>query len=76
MDLANDPSLNKLLRMLGPDRATALVRDTLREIGADDINSPDNRLRFGAQLIKKGGLFEAIGRSIRVQAILHGAKEE
>jgi hypothetical protein len=76
IDIATDPSLDKLVRMLGPERAGVLVRDTLREPGLRDINSPDDRLRFGSQLIEKGGLLEAIGRAIRVQAILLGAKEE
>lgn len=76
IDISTDPSLNKLVRMLGPERASALVRDTLRELGLRDISSPDDRLRFGGHLIKKGGLLEAIGRAIKVQAILLGATEE
>ena len=71
-----DPSLNKLVRLYGAERAEALVRDTLREIGIGALRSPDDRMRFGTALIKKGGLLEAIGRAIRIQAILHGASEE
>lgn len=73
---ATDPSLNKLVRLYGKERTEALVRDTLREIGIDAIKSADDRMRFGRALIKKGGLLEAIGRAIRVQAILHGARED
>lgn len=73
---ASDPSLSKLVRLYGPERTEALVRDTMREIGIRTISSADDRLRFGSALIKKGGLLEAIGRAIRIQAILHGAREE
>jgi hypothetical protein len=73
---ADDPSLNKLLRLYGPDRTEVLVRDTMREVGIQAILSADDRMRFGAALIKKGGLLEAIGRAIRIQAILQGARED
>ncbi len=65
----NDPSLSKLVRLYGAERAEALVRDTLREIGIGALRSPDDRMRFGTALLKKGGLLEAIGRAIRIQAM-------
>jgi hypothetical protein len=74
-DLDRDPSLSKLVRMFGPEKASALVRETLRKIGIVEIATPDDRLRFGGALIERGGLYEVIGRSIRVQAILQGAVE-
>ena len=74
--LAADPSFKKLVHLYGPERSQTLVRDTMREIGLDALLSPDDRMRFGAALIRKGGLLEAIGRAIRVQAILHGARED
>ena len=52
------------------------MRETLRELGISAIHTADDRMRFGGALIKRGGLLEAIGRSIRVQAILHGARED
>ena len=73
---ASDPSLSKLVRLYGPERTEVLVRDTMREIGILTIASADDRLRFGTALLKKGGLLSAIGRAIRIQAILHGALEE
>ncbi|HVJ20095.1 MAG TPA: hypothetical protein VM686_31995 [Polyangiaceae bacterium] len=74
--LLSDPSINKLVRIYGAERTAALVRDTLHEIGLDTIRSADDRMAFGRALIKKGGLLEAIGRAIRVQALLHGARED
>ena len=73
---ATDPSLSKLVRLYGAERTETLVRETLREIGIAGLHSADDRLRFGGALIKKGGLLEVVGRAIRIQAILHGARED
>jgi hypothetical protein len=73
---ASDPSLSKLVRLYGAERTEALVRDTMRELGIAAIRTAEDRLRFGGALIKKGGLLEVVGRAIRIQAILHGAREE
>jgi hypothetical protein len=73
---ADDPSLSKLVRLYGAERTESIVRDTLREIGLREIHSADDRMRFGTALVEKGGLLAAIGRAIRIQAILHGAREE
>lgn len=72
---ATDPTMVKLVSLYGVERAEALVRDTLREVGITAIDSANDRLKFGAALIKKGGLLEVVGRAIRVQAILQGARE-
>ena len=71
-----DPSLSKLVRLYGVERTEALVRETMREVGIQAIHSADDRMRFGTALIKRGGLLEAVGRAIRIQAILHGASED
>lgn len=71
----DDQALRKLENALGPERARAVVRDVLREIGLDGLHTPNDRLRFGSALADKGGLLGAIGRSIKIQAILHGATE-
>ena len=72
---AADPTMLKLVRLYGVERAGALVRDTLREVGIDAIHSAEDRLKFGTALIGKGGLLAVVGRAIRVQAILQGARE-
>jgi hypothetical protein len=33
------------------------------------------RYTFACVLMKRGGVFEAIGRAIKIQATLHGASE-
>jgi hypothetical protein len=74
--MSTDPSVLKLVRMFGEDRADAIVHEAFEECGVTDLTAPDDRLRFGASLVKKGGLLAMIGRAIRVQAILAGARPD
>ena len=70
-----DPAFKKLVTVLGPVRAESVVGETLKRLGLSRLTTPDDRFRFGCELIARGGVLEAIGRSIKIQAILHGAKE-
>ena len=72
----SDPSIQKLTRLYGVERTQQLVNDTMRECGIAGLQRPDDRLKFGGALIKKGGLLEVVGRAIRIQAILQGARDE
>jgi hypothetical protein len=68
-------AIQKLVNVLGAERARKLSGEILRQIGVTDLRSPNDRLRFGDALIARGGVLESIGRSIKIQAILHGAIE-
>jgi hypothetical protein len=70
-----DPVVKKLVHVLGPERASALITDILRRIGLASVETPEDRYKFAVELMKQGGMYEAIGRSIKIQAILLGAKE-
>jgi hypothetical protein len=70
-----DPALVKLVNMMGRERAQPLIADTLRRAGLSGLFTADDRYRFGCELMTQGGICEAIGRSIKIQAILGGAKE-
>jgi hypothetical protein len=74
-DARPDPSLTKLTNIMGPARAKVLVAETLRQAGLTAIETPDDRYRFACALMLNGGICEAIGRAIKIQAILHGARE-
>ncbi len=67
--------VQKLVHVLGRPRADALIKSTLHEIGARDLSTPEIRLHFGQAILRHGGVIEAVGRSIKIQAILEGAKE-
>jgi hypothetical protein len=72
----SNPALQKIFNTFGAQRGRALVDETLASLGITELRTPDDRLRFGNALIKRGGLLESVGRSIKIQAILHGAAEE
>ena len=71
--MSESAAVEKLIRVLGRARAEALIADTLREIGLSDLGEAESRLRFGHALTQRGGVVEAIGRAIKIQAILEGA---
>lgn len=73
--MSESAAVEKLIRVLGRARAEALIADTLREIGLQDLVEAESRLRFGHALTQRGGVVEAIGRAIKIQAILEGASE-
>lgn len=68
-------ALAKLTRVLGAQKAEQIVRDVMSAAGVQDLDNPDQRLRFARELIQMGGVYDAIGNAIAVQAILQGAKE-
>ena len=69
----DDPALVKLKNMLGEAAAQVLIDEIYRELGLTNLDDADDRFRFGNALVPRGGVIEAIGRSIKVQALLHGA---
>jgi hypothetical protein len=73
--LSGDPALTKLINMLGREKAEQLAMEIAAELGIRGVMSPTDRLRFGDALVKRGGVLEAIGRSIKVQALLQGAQQ-
>jgi hypothetical protein len=75
MPQAVDPVLLKLSNVLGAERACATLAELKETLGLFETSSAASRLQIGNTLIKRGGLMEAIGRSIKIQALLHGARE-
>lgn len=71
-----DPALQKLRNVLGAEKAAVVIAATLERAGLDGLHTPDDRFKFGCALMTRGGILEAIGRAIKIQAILHGASEE
>jgi len=63
----------KLVRVLGEGRAAQLISEVLHERGLAGLESPTDRYVFATALIDRGGVLEAIGRAMRVQALLQGA---
>jgi len=74
--MSQQAALQKVYNVMGLERGREIIEQTLKQMGLRELTTPDDRLRFGAELIKKGGVLESIGRAIKIQAILHGASGE
>ena len=72
---AKNDAVQKLVNVLGAERANVVVVDTMRKAGLKSLESAQDRYRFACELMTRGGLFEAIGRAMKIQAILHGARD-
>jgi len=72
--VAIDPALAKIINVMGSDRAQTAIADAMQRAKLTALQSPNDRLRFAVALMQSGGIFETIGRAIKIQAILHGAK--
>ena len=68
-------ALQKLVNVLGVDRANSLIAETMKNAGLTSLDSAQDRFRFACELMTRGGLYEAIGRAMKIQAILHGARD-
>ena len=69
-----DAVFTKLENVFGKAKAQELVAEVCAERGISSLEKPNQRLAFGDALVARGGLLEMIGRAIKVQAILHGAR--
>ena len=66
--------LSRLVHVFGASKGNAIYSETLERIGRDVLDSADDEMAFADALIQGGGLLETIGRSLRVRALLRGAK--
>jgi hypothetical protein len=67
-------ALKKLVNLMGQERGYSLYLEILDRIGLKGLATPNDSVRFGEELISRGGVLASIGRSIKIQAILHGAQ--
>lgn len=74
--IGRDTVTQKLAQVLGRKAALELVSKTMVDAGLDALNTPDDQLRFANALIPRGGLYEAVGRALKIQAILNGGNED
>ncbi len=74
MSAHGDRAIEKLRHVLGAKAADELIHDAMRGAGISSLDRPDDLALFADELIRAGGLIEAVGRAIKVQALLAGAK--
>lgn len=66
-------ALQRLTRAVGPAAAPDVAREALASLGLQELQSATDLLEFAEQLIAKGGVFEAVGRGLKISALLRGA---
>lgn len=67
-------ALKKLVNLMGQERGYAFYLEVLDLLGLKGLATPNDSVAFGEELISRGGVLASIGRSIKIQAILHGAQ--
>jgi hypothetical protein len=65
----------RLVKAMGARRAAEVFREGHARFGERNIETPQDMLEFASLLIESGGLVQAVGRSLKVQALLRGAIE-
>jgi hypothetical protein len=70
---AVDQAREQLGHIIGVDPARATIDDCMRCIGRQVIATADELMALAECLIRKGGIVEVVGRSLKLQALRHGA---
>ena len=70
----NSLAMQRLIRAVGPSVGPEAARQALSTLGIHELSSPTELLGFAEQLILRGGVFEAVGRGLKISALLRGAR--
>ncbi len=68
-----ETTLTRLKRALGPQKGEAMAALIFSKMGLNQISSPQDLCDFANHLIQHGGVAEAVGRSLKVMALLRSA---
>jgi hypothetical protein len=74
LDHVLDDATQTLSRVLGAERGAEAVAKAKNASGIATVESPTDLLLFAEALIKEGGFTEVVGRALKVQALLRGAR--
>jgi hypothetical protein len=69
-------ALEKLTRVLGPERGHHIYQETLEAVGLTDLRTADELHAFAQRLSSRGGFEAAVGGLLSVAAVLRGARGE
>jgi hypothetical protein len=68
--------LERLGKAVGPKRAGEVMHQALATFDEERrLDAPQDLLEIAERLVRQGGLVQAVGRSLKVQALLRGAVE-
>lgn len=75
MNPMTESAFGRLTKALGRDRGMTCGQEALAQLGKPQLITSDDLLQFANVLIKRGGVIEAVGRALKVSALLRGAVE-
>jgi len=67
-------AVEQMAKVLGADEAERVLAECMRGLALDEVRSPQDLLRIADRLVQAGGFVAVVGGSLRVQAILAGAR--
>jgi hypothetical protein len=68
-------AISRLTRAMGQTVGLGLAQEALALLGLTELRTPNDLLAFANILIKKGGLAEIVGSTLKVTAHLRGARD-
>jgi hypothetical protein len=74
LDLVLSAARQQLTRVLGSDRAQQIVTNAYKVSGLKSVTTAAELLVFADALVAEGGFIEVVGRGLKVEALLRGAR--
>lgn len=68
-------AFQRLVKALGRERGSRCAEQAMTSLGLRELSGPQDLLRFANELIRQGGIVEAVGRALKVSAMLRGASD-
>lgn len=69
-------AFSRLIKALGTDKALRIGGEALRSLGLRELRDQNEVLAFAKYLIALSGVAEAVGRGLKVSALLRGAVDK
>lgn len=69
-------AVGQIAKVLGEEGARQMVAEVMRSAGLSRLRSAHDLLLFSEGLMGRGGVAEIVGRSMKVHAVLKGARPE
>ncbi len=66
--------LRRVQHVFGVRRGEQIYLETLEQLGVETLERVTDEKRFADVLVRRGGLYEMVGRTLRVRALLRGAE--
>jgi hypothetical protein len=70
---AFEAGVGQLAKFIGAEEGEAMVKACLMDTTAGQVSTPGDLMEFALALVKRGGLCELVGRTLKVKALLLGA---